>query len=117
VGIDGLGRIWALATGAAGYAEIHMLTLNVPVTITVTAPQSSYNFTGTNISTSITVNAYDPSGARIAVALKLVVDGGSMTFSGSNLTTTVTTSASANTVVPVTITGAGISNVIASVVL
>jgi hypothetical protein len=117
VGIDGLGRIWALATGAAGYAEIHMLTVNVPVTITVTAPQSSYNFTGTNISTSITVNAYDPSGARIAVVLKLVVDGGSMTFSGSNLTTTVTTSASANTVVPVTITGAGISNVIASVVL
>ena len=117
VGVDSLGRIWALATGATGYAEIHMLTINVPVTIAVTAPQNNYNFTGTNITTSITVNAYDPSGARIAVVLKLVVDGGSMAFAGSNLTTTVTTSAVADTTVPVTITGAGVSNVIASVVL
>ena len=117
VGVDSLGRIWALAQGTSGYGEIHMITLNVPVTITVSAPQTSYNFTGTNINSSLTVNAYDQTGARIAVAVKLVIDGGSMTFAGSTLTTTINTSASADTTVPVTITGSGISNVIASVVL
>ena len=116
-GVDSLGRIWAMAPGPHGYGEIHMITLNVPVTISVTAPQTSYNFTGTNINSSLTVNAYDTAGARIAVAVKLVIDGGSMTFAGSTLTTTINTSASADTTVPVIITGSGISNVIASVVL
>lgn len=116
-GVDSLGRIWAMAPGPHGYGEIHMITLNVPVTISVTSPQTSYNFTGTNINSSVTVNAYDTTGARIAVAVKLVIDGGSMTFAGSTLTTTINTSASADTTVPVIITGSGISNVIASVVL
>jgi hypothetical protein len=116
-GTDSLGRIWALAPGPHGYGEIHMITLNVPVTITVTSPQTTYNFTGTNINSSLTVNAYDTAGARIAVAVKLVIDGGSMTFAGSTLTTTINTSALADTTVPVTITGSGISNIIASVVL
>lgn len=117
VGVDSLGRIWALAQGTSGYGEIHMITLNVPVTITVTTPQQTYNFTGTNINSSLTVNAYDTAGARMAVSVKLVIDGGSMTFAGSTLTTTINTSASADTTVPVTITGSGISNIIASVVL
>jgi hypothetical protein len=37
-----------------------------------------------------------------------------MTFAGNNLALTVTTSASADTVVPVTITGGGVANIIAS---
>jgi hypothetical protein len=40
-----------------------------------------------------------------------------MTFSGANLTTNVTTSNSANTLVPVNITGSGVSTIVASVVL
>lgn len=116
VGRDNLGRIWAQDTGA-GWGRLHLLTLNVPITISVTSTASNYYFAGTAVSTNITVNAYNYSGSRIATAVKLVIDGGSMTFAGSNLTITVTTSASADTLVPVTITGGGVSNVIASAVV
>ncbi len=117
VGLDSLGRIWALSEGSTGYGQLHLITVNVPVTIAVTANNTEFNYTGSNINTSVTLNAYNTVGARIAVSVKLVIDGGSMTFTGSNLTTTVTSSASAGTTIPVIITGSGIANIIASVVL
>lgn len=117
VGRDNLGRVWAHDSGQFSYGALHLVTLNVPTTISVTAPQLSYNYTGTDISTNLTVNAFDQTGARIAVDVKLVIDGGSMVFAGNNLTTTVTTSTSESTTVTVTITGGGLSNIIASVIL
>jgi hypothetical protein len=117
VGKDSLGRIWALENGATGWYNIHLITLNVPVNITVTSPQSTFNFTGTPIASNLTINAYNPEGERIETNVKLVIDGGSMTFAGANLTTTVTTSTTEDTVVPITVTGGGISNIVASVVL
>lgn len=117
VGRDSSNRIWAVAPGQNTWGEIHLITVNVPVSITVSAPQLSYNFTGAVINADLTVNAYDTTGSRIATAVKLVIDGGSMAFAGANLTTTVTTSASADTLVPVSITGGGLSNIIASVVI
>lgn len=117
VGRDSSNRIWAVAPGQNTWGEIHLITVNVPVSITVTAPQLSYNFTGAVINANLTVNAYNTTGTRIATAVKLVIDGGSMAFAGANLTTTVTTSASADTLVPVSITGGGLSNIIASVVI
>jgi hypothetical protein len=117
VGRDSLGRIWAHESGQYAWGALHLITLNVPVTISITAPQTTYNFTGTTISTNFTVNTYNQAGQRIVSTVKLVIDGGSMLFSGNNLTTTVTTSSSADTTVPVSITAGGISNIIASVVL
>jgi hypothetical protein len=117
IGKDTLGRIWALDRGPTGYHNIHLITLNVPINIIVTSPQSTYNFTGTPITSQLVVNAYDPSGSRIQADIKLVIDGGSMTFAGANLTTTITTSDSEDSNVPITITGGGISNIVASVVL
>jgi hypothetical protein len=117
VGRDDLGRVWAHDSGQFGWGALHLITLNVPTTISVVAPQLTYNYTGTDISSSLTVNAYNQSGQRIVANVKLVIDGGNMTFSGNNLTTTVTTSSSVNTTVSVTITGGGISNIVASVVL
>jgi hypothetical protein len=117
VGRDSLNRIWAVAPGQNTWGEIHLITVNVPVSITVTAPQDVYNFTGNVINSNLTVNAYDTTGLRIEVPIKLVIDGGSMTFTGANLTSTVTTSTTEDTLVPIIITGGGLSNVIASVVL
>lgn len=113
VGRDNLGRIWAHDVGP-GHGRIHLITLTVPVTISVVPAASSYQYSGSPITSALAVNAYDSSGARIATSVKLVIDGGSMTFSGNNLTTTITTSASANTNVAISITNGGISNVIAS---
>jgi hypothetical protein len=116
VGRDSTGRIWAQDTGL-GWGRLHLLTLNVPISIVVTSDAASYNFSGTAISANLTVNAFNYSGARIATSVKLVIDGGAMTFAGSNLTRTITTSVSADTLVPVTITGGGVSNIIASAVV
>jgi len=112
-GRDGLGRIWAQDTGI-GYGRVHLITLNVPVNIVVTSDASNYYYSGGTSTANLTVNAYSYSGSRIATSVKLVIDGGSMTFAGSNLTISITTSASADTIVPVTITGGGVGNIIAS---
>lgn len=117
VGVDSLGRIWALGPGDYGYGELHAITQTAPITVSVTSTLTNYNFTGQSINSNVIVNAYDTEGSRIAVSVKLVIDGGSMTFAGSNLTTTIETSSSADTTVPITITGAGISNIISSVVV
>ncbi len=117
VGRDSLGRIWGVDIGSNGYYRIHLITLNVPVSIVVTSTSTTYNYVGTSINSNVTVNAYDPSGSRIAVPVKLIIDGGSMTFSGANLTTNITTSASTDTSVPIVITGGGVANIIASVVI
>jgi hypothetical protein len=113
VGRDNMGRIWAVDAGS-GAGRIHLISSTVPVTISVVPAAGAYQYTGSPLSSSLTVNAYDSTGARIATSIKLVIDGASMTFSGSNLTTTVTTSASADTTVAVTITGGGVNNIIAS---
>jgi hypothetical protein len=117
VGKDSLGRIWALERNVTGYFNIHIVTLNVPINITVTSPQGTFNYTGSPINSQLTVNAYSPTGERITADIKLVIDGGSMAFAGANLTTIVTTSTVEDTTVPITITGGGISNIVASVVL
>jgi hypothetical protein len=117
VGRDSLNRIWAASPGLNTWGEIHLITVNVPISITVTAPQNLFNYTGTVINSNLTVNAYDTTGSRIAASIKLVIDGGSMAFAGANLTTTVTTSTTQDTLVPIVITGGGLSNIIASVVL
>jgi hypothetical protein len=113
VGRDNLGRVWGQDTGP-GYGRIHLITLNVPVNIVVTSDASTYYYAGSVNTANLTVNAYSYTGARIATQVKLVIDGGSMTFAGNNLALTITTSASADTVVPVTITGGGVANIIAS---
>ena len=117
VGLDNLGRLWALEAGDNTYGAIHTLTQTAPITVAVTSTATAYNYVGTQVLSNVTVNAYGVDGLRKAVSVRLVIDGTSMTFSGSNLTTTVTTSASTDTSVPIVITGAGINNIIASVVL
>jgi hypothetical protein len=84
------------------------------VNIVITSDASTYYYAGSVNTANLTVNAYSYTGARIATQVKLVIDGGSMTFAGNNLALTITTSASADTVVPVTITGGGVANIIAS---
>ena len=113
VGRDGLGRIWAQDTGI-GYGRLHLITLNVPVNIVVTSDASNYYYSGGSTTANLTVNAYSATGSRIATPVKLVIDGGSMTFAGNNLALSITTSASVDTIVPVTITGGGVANIIAS---
>ena len=113
-GRDNSGRIWATDVGPLGQGRLHLISPTTPVTITVTPASTNYSYAGAPITSSVAVNAYNNSGSRIAVAVKLVISGASMTFASSNLTVTVTTSASADTTVPIYITNGGVSNIIAS---
>jgi hypothetical protein len=117
VGTDSTGRIWGLENSNNAAGIIHLITPSVPVNVVLTPASTTYNYTGTTISSTIGVSTYDQTGTRISTSVKLVIDGGSMTFGGNNLTTTVTTSLSADVTAAISITDGGYSNIIASVVL
>ena len=116
VGRDSTGRIVATAQrNDADFLETHIITPSIPVRITITPALSSYNYTGSNISSTVAVSAYNISGERIAVAVALSIDGSTMTFTGAATSTTVTTSTSADVNVDIIITGSGLSDIIANV--
>jgi hypothetical protein len=115
VGLDQTNRIWGFSREKSN-GVVHMITPTIPVTINVVMASSSFTFTGSNISTSCTVDAYGSDGLRISTSVNLAIDGGTMLFTtNSTKNLTVTTSASASTVVNLTITGGGVNNIIASV--
>lgn len=115
IGLDQTNRIWGQSR-EKGIAVLHMITPTIPVTINVVMASSSFTFTGSNISTSCTVDAYGSDGLRISTAVNLAIDGNTMIFTtNSTKNLTITTSASASTVVNLTITGGGVNNIIASV--
>lgn len=115
IGLDQTNRIWGLSREKA-VAVLHMITPTIPVTINVVMASSSFTFTGSNISTSCTVDAYGSDGLRISTSVNLAIDGNTMLFTtNSTKNLTITTSASASTVVNLTITGGGVNNIIASV--
>jgi hypothetical protein len=115
IGLDQTNRIWGYSR-EKGNTVLHMITPTIPVTINVVMASSSFTFTGSNISTSCTVDAYGSDGLRISTAVNLAIDGNTMIFTtNSTKNITITTSASASTVVNLTITGGGVNNIIASV--
>jgi hypothetical protein len=115
VGLDQTNRIWGVSR-ERGVGVLHMITPTIPVTINVVMASSSFTFTGSNISTSCTVDAYGSDGLRLSTSVNLAIDGNTMIFTtNSTKNLTVTTSASASTVVNLTITGGGVNNIIASV--
>ena len=115
VGLDQTNRIWGVSR-ERGTATLHMITPTIPVTINVVMASSSFTFTGSNISTSCTVDAYGSDGLRISTVVNLAIDGNTMIFtSNSTKSLSVTTSASASVTTNLTITGGGVNNIIASV--
>jgi hypothetical protein len=119
VGRDGLGRIWAVDSGPFLYGRLHVITSEVPTTISVELADPTYNYTGTAIDTTATVNAFNVSGDRMTAEVTLKVEGSSLKLINSSnqevSELTVTTSSSQDTEVDVRIIGAGTSNIVASV--
>ena len=115
VGLDQTNRIWGISR-EKGFGVLHMITPTIPVTINIVMASTNFTFTGSPISTSCTVDAYGSDGLRISTSVNLAIDGNTMLFTtNSTKNLTVTTSASASTVVNLTITGGGVNNIIASV--
>jgi hypothetical protein len=119
VGRDSLGRVWAVDSGPLLYGRLHVITPEVPTKISVVLAETTYNYTGTAIDTTATVNAFNLSNQRMVADVTLKVEGSSLKLINSSdqevSELTVTTSSSQDTEVDVRIIGAGTSNIVASV--
>ena len=119
MGRDSLDRIWYTtrsSTFAGGLrCYLNLLTPTLPVTITLVPASTAYTYAGSNVATSVTVSALNPSGVRIATSVKLVIEGSSMTFADGSTVKTVTTLTSGDLTVNTLVIGAGYNNMSASV--
>lgn len=121
VGIDSQGRVWATDLGSfspgepTGYLNQSLYVYEpagAAANITVSFAQSAYSYTGSTIASNVIVNAYDVTGARVALNVTLTRDTTNFDFSGSP-STSVTTSTSADTLVPISVFGTGLLSVLA----
>lgn len=122
VGRDSLGRIWAAENGPLNGGRLHILSGSVPTTVTVTPAANSYNYSGTTLSTTYNVDAFDITGARIAANVTLTANGSSIRFFTNNIAVTtstisVFTSNSATTVVNAAVVNSGTSTISTTVTL
>ena len=117
-GRDSLDRIWYTKPSSVyggNYPELHLLTPTLPVSITVDPENANYTYAGSDINTFVNVSAVNASGTRIATSVKLVIEGSSMTFSDGTTQKTVTTLTTGDLQVDTIITGAGFTNIAASI--
>jgi len=115
LGMDATNRIWGYAMDKHN-GSIHIITPTLPVNVAVIMSGTNFTYTGTTISATATVNAYDYTGNRLAANVQLSIDGSTMLFAtNSSRNLTVATSNTADTVVPVNITGGGINNIYAAI--
>ena len=121
-GRDSQDRIWYTTNSArfggasgTGFMDTHVLTPSLPVSITITPETTSYEYAGTPLNSFVNVSAINAAGVRIATSVKLVIQGGSMTFADNSIVKTVTTLTTGALQVDTIITGAGFTNIIASV--
>ena len=118
VGRDSTGRIWAVDTGTYNAGRLHLLNGAAPANVTVVPAANAYTYSGTNINTTVTVNAYDLTNSRVATTLILTSSGSPLYFlDGSNnqvTSITVTTSASADVTVNAVVTASGSSTITAT---
>jgi hypothetical protein len=117
VGYDKLGQIWAIGEGNTGYSDIHLISASLPLTVTISAANESYNYSGSTINSTLSVSAYNLNGVRVETNVTLTIEGSTMTFDDDTASKTITTSASADTSVAIKIIGAGLSNVVASITI
>jgi len=88
--------------------KVHLISDSLPSTVTIEFADSSLTYTGSNISTSVDISAYDTTSTRVAKSVELKIDGANGQFtSNSGTSITVTTSTLSDTNVPVTVTGPG----------
>ena len=97
--------------------SVDIFSSDIPTTIHVTPEHDTYNYTGSNIDSHLTVTAYNHLGDRVALDVELKLIGTNVTFNDGTTITTVTTSDSADVEVPIIIKGASFIRVSASVVV
>ena len=117
IGRDKRDRIWYIVGDGNGYSNVYMLQETIPVNITLTSAANTYNYTGSDINTTVTVSATNFYGNRIAADVLLTITGNSMNFAGNTTTTVTTTASGAQATAALTITGSGFASIKASVAI
>ena len=125
-------RIWALDIGSASFSDYSTTSTNYTTSwrdipcklilhttslanlIRAEFVSRAQTYQGVNLSNNIRVNAYDTSSSRVVTTVYLKLTGSAYFNDNSSTTISVTTSASADTLVPITVNGAGVVNVSAS---
>ena len=102
-----------------GYSVIDIYQPNKTAIVSITPPiNTNLVYDGSNISSNISVSAWNQDNQRMNVAVKLVISGKNMVFANNNLQQiTIYTSTDAHTIVPVTITGGGLPIITGNVVI
>jgi len=131
---DDQGRYWAVsvsstdipaqsadgnfASGSFKTFEVntHVISSSLPNLVScVWQDSGDFVFTGANLSKNLVVNTYDSDGDRVAKSVRLEITATHAVFTSNGTTTlTTTTSAAGDTLIPVTISGAGFINISAS---
>lgn len=119
IGNDSNGNVYSAHKGTYGRYEIHAESTVLPNEITVIPAQTRYEYTGTTISSTVAVDAYNYLGNRIAATINLQILGSGVEFTSSSATNngktiSVTTSASASTAVDIDITSSSFARITAS---
>ena len=119
IGNDSNGNIYSAHKGPYGRFEIHAESVVLPNEITVVPAQTRYEYTGTTISSTVAVDAYNYLGNRIAATINLQILGSGVEFTDPSATNngktiSVTTSTSASTAVDIDITSSSFVRITAS---
>jgi hypothetical protein len=119
IGNDSSGNIYSAHKGPYGRFEIHAESVVLPNEITVVPAQTRYEYTGTTISSTVSVDAYNYLGNRIAATINLQILGSGVEFTDSSATNngktiSVTTSTSSSTAVDIDITSSSFVRITAS---
>lgn len=98
--------------------KIRLISDSLPSRASVVLSDKGLTYTGSNISTSCKVNAYNTSGSRIVSTVYLKLSGSNAIFTSNGASEIeVTTSNAADTTVNITVTGSGYIQISASFTL
>jgi hypothetical protein len=100
---DSYGRLWYQLSDYSMYFTDNTTSYDVTMTLDSTTQQ----YTGSNLSNNLNISTWNYTGTRVSTKVTLYLTGNAYFTSNSSQTIVVTTSTTADTVVPVTITGTG----------
>ena len=109
---DSLNRLWIYDTAN----NTHLISNNVPLTVTIEPEYSSYNYQGTTISSYVEVDAWDVDSNRMATDVLLTLEG-STYFLDDTQSKEMTTASGSATQVDIKITGTSFTRMFGSIVV
>jgi hypothetical protein len=115
MGMDSTNRIWGYSMDENN-GNIHIIDTTIPSNVSVVMSNTNFTYTGTTLSPTATVNAYNYEGDRVTANVTLTIDGSSMSFAtNSSKTLSLTTSNTVDTIVNLSIAGGGVNNIYAAI--